>query len=616
MTEMQLVFFILLVTTLCFLVPRFRSDLVAVCALLALLLSGLISIPDAFGGFSNSVVIMIAALFIVGEGVFQTGLAKKAGRTLVKLTGNSEFKLMIFMMLLVAILSGFISNTGTVAILLPVVVSLSRQMNIHPGKLLMPLAFASSMGGALTLIGTAPNLIASESLFNAGYGALSFFDFAPIGLIILLAGIAFLWFFGRKWLDKPLSKDEGKGATFSGEILLDDYNASPYIHTVMVPAGHITAGQALKELKWPNLYDVTVLEIVRKENGGRIRLSKLNQNQKIISEPSLRLKYDDILIVYAQKEAFERFILETKLVPHTPSTERLNRIDYTHLAEIILTPQSRLINKTVKETAFRENYGLTVLSIQHANLQAEKPRQDDKLIYGDSLLVHGKWEDIDRLSAEKSDTVVLRHAPEETLIKDDPLRLMISGIILLWMLIMMAFEILPAVLTVVIAAVVMILTGCIRQTDQGYRSINWQTVVLIACMLPMATALENSGGVAYMSEGLITLLGSIGPIAVLAGLYILTSAFSQFISNTATAVLLFPVAILTAEQLGVSPIPMVMAVAYSASMAFATPIATPPNAMVMAAGRYTFLDFVRVGVPLQLLIALIAIMILPLVFPF
>lgn len=616
MSEMQMVFLILLVTTICFLVPRFRADLVAVCALISLLITDLITIPEAFSGFSNSVVIMIAALFIVGEGVFQSGLAKKAGLVLVKLTGNSEFRLMMFMMLLVAVLSGFISNTGTVAILLPVVVSLSRQMQIHPGKLLMPLAFASSMGGALTLIGTAPNLIASESLFDAGYGTLSFFEFAPIGLVILIIGMAFLWFFGRKWLNKPVAGEDGKGSPFSGETLLNDYDASQYIHKVKVPEGHLAAGQSLKDLKWPNQYEVTVLEIIRKENNGRIRISMINQLHKIIPEPSLKLKYNDTLIIFAKDEAFAKFIQDTEFENKVQPSEELIRIDYSHLAEVILTPQSRLINKTIKETAFRENYGLTVLSVQHANLNTEKPREEGKLIYGDSMLVHGRWKDIDRLSGEKSDTVVLRHAPEETQMKDNPVRLTVAGVILIWMLIMMAFEMMPAVLTVVIAAVVMILTGCIRQTDEGYRSINWQTVVLIACMLPMATALENSGGVAYMSEGLVTLLGSIGPIAVLAGLYILTSVFSQFISNTATAVLLFPVAILTAEQLGISPIPMVMAVAYSASMAFATPIATPPNAMVMAAGRYTFLDFVKVGLPLQILIALVAILLLPIVFPF
>ncbi|MCD8511333.1 MAG: anion permease [Bacillus sp. (in: Bacteria)] len=217
---------------------------------------------------------------------------------------------------------------------------------------------------------------------------------------------------------------------------------------------------------------------------------------------------------------------------------------------------------------------------------------------------------------KKNDTVVLKSSAEDTDLANQTDKSLVAGIILLGMLTAMVFEWVPAVVSIAVAALLMILTNCVRQTDQAYQSINWQTVVLIACMLPMATALENTGGVTFMSEGLIGSLGAIGPIAVLAGLYGITSLFSQFISNTATAVLLYPVAILTAEQMGVSPIPMVMAVAFSSSMAFATPVATPPNAMVMAAGKYTFLDFMRIGVPLQLIIAIVAVLILPLFFPF
>lgn len=188
----------------------------------------------------------------------------------------------------------------------------------------------------------------------------------------------------------------------------------PNIHTIKVPEGHLAAGQSLKDLEWPNQYEVTVLEVIRKENNSRIKISMINQTQKIIPEPSLKLKYNDILIVFSKIESFAKFIDHTKLEEEAQPSEILNRIDYSHLAEVILTPQSRLINKTIKETAFRENYELTVLSVQHANLNTEKPRQENKLIYGDTLLVHGRWNDIDRLSAEKNDTVVLRHAPEET----------------------------------------------------------------------------------------------------------------------------------------------------------------------------------------------------------
>ncbi|MBU9713039.1 SLC13 family permease [Evansella tamaricis] len=613
-TDMQLVFLILIITTVCFLIPRFRADLVATCALLALLLTGLVTVPEAFAGFSNSVVIMVAALFIVGEGVFQSGLAKKAGDLLVKKTGNKEWKLTVFMLLLVAVLSGFISNTGTVAILLPVVVSLCRQMQIHPGKLLIPLAFASSMGGALTLIGTAPNLIASQSLADSGYGSLSFFAFTPIGLTMLIIGILYLWFIGRRMLDKPVETKTGMVTNFNAAELVEQYRISNYIHTLKTPEDSSIVGQSIKELQLASTYHITVLEVIKEKSSTSLkRFSSGRLIHPITVGPSYIVEKGDIFLIYAERDALKKLTADTGLIHLLGEPPKLEE---SHLAEVILTPQSRLINQTIRNVNFREKYGLTVLALKHQFTEAKKVNADDRLHYGDAILVHGKWNDINLLSSEKNDTVVLKSAAEDTDLANQTNKSWIAGIILMAMLIAMVLEWVPAVVSIAVAAVLMILTDCVRNTDQAYKAINWQTVVLIACMLPMATALEKTGGVTFMSEGLINSLGALGPIAVLAGLYGITSLFSQFISNTATAVLLFPVAILTAEQMSVSPIPMVMAVAFSSSMAFATPVATPPNAMVMAAGKYTFLDFVRVGIPLQIVIAVVAVLLLPLFFPF
>ncbi|MEB1809285.1 MAG: SLC13 family permease [Bacillaceae bacterium] len=612
-TDMQLVFLILIITTICFLIPRFRADLVAISSLLALLLTGLIDVPEAFAGFSNSVVIMVAALFIVGAGVFQSGLAQKAGDLLVKSTGNSELKLTIFMLALVAVLSGFISNTGTVAILLPIVVSLCRQMQLHPGKLLIPLAFASSMGGALTLIGTAPNLIASQSLHDAGYGALNFFSFTPIGLIMLLGGILYLWFIGRRMLDKPLENKDGTSGTFNAAELVEQYGITNLIYSVNVPQESRIIGHTIKQLRLPSTYQITVLELIKEGAPSLLNLAGRAHSPRITVEPSYVVEAGDTFLIFGEEDAVIKLCNETGM---TLNKGEAYQLEDSHLAEVILTPQSRLLNQTIKEVNFREKYGLTVLAMKHQFRTAKKATADEKLLYGDAILVHGKWKDINLLSAEKNDTVVLKSSAEDTDPANTTKKSRIAGVILFFMLLAMVFEWVPAVVAIVVAALLMVFTGCVRQTDQAYHAINWQTVILIACMLPMATALEKTGGVTFMSEGLIQSLGAIGPIAVLAGLYAITSVFSQFISNTATAVLLFPVAILTAEQLGVSPFPMVMAVAFSSSMAFATPVATPPNAMVMAAGKYTFLDFVRVGIPLQLLIGLIAVLLLPFFFPF
>lgn len=615
-TDMQMVFLILIVTTLCFLVPRFRSDMVALTSLLALYLTGLITVQEAFSGFANSVVIMIAALFVVGEGVFQTGLAERAGNVLVKYTGNSELKMTLFMMLLVALLSGFMSNTGTVAILLPVIVSLCRKMHIQPGKLLMPLAFVSSMGGTLTLIGTAPNLVASQSLSDYGYEGLSFFSFTIIGGIALIVGILYLWFIGRKMLDKPIEKVVEHTKESDGIELLGEYNIGQYINYIQVPEVSDAIGKTLKELQWASLYDVTVLEAVKKETKTHFLFPSRNTSPRLVVSADYVLEAGDLLIVYSHQEELDRLREETgmnRVVPESPEDLSLQE---TQLAEVILTPQSQLINQSIKEIHFRDKYDLTILALKHQYKDARRPSNNEKLLYGDTMLVHGKWKDINLLDQEKGDTVVLSFVRDPAAPVAYPYRSLIAGVVLLWMILMMVFEVLPAVITVVIAALVMLLTQCVRQTDHAYRSINWHTVVLIACMLPMATALENTGGIEFISEGLVSGLGGIGPLAVIAGMYAIASIFSQFISNTATAVLLYPVAILTAQQMGINPVPMVMAVAFSSSMAFATPVATPPNAMVMAAGKYKFADFLRVGVPIQIIIAVCIILLLPVFYPF
>lgn len=617
--DMQLVFLILAGTTICFLVPGFRPDLVALSSLLVLKLTGLLTVQETFAGFSNSVVIMIAALFIVGEGVFQTGLAEQAGNGLVKWSGSSELRTTVFMIVIVALLSAFLSNTGTVAILLPVVVILSRRMQLHPGKLLMPLAFASSMGGTLSLIGTAPNLLARQSLLDNGYGGLSFFSFTPVGLIILLAGTAYLWFLGRRRLDKPAEQEDGEPRIFDAAELLQQYQVTPYIHAVQVPAKNMSVGKTLRELQWPGIYDLTVLEVIRKEGDSRLfrfPRARNDTSRHFTAGPNYMVGEGDILIVFAGNEHLQKFVEETGIRFFKSAGPEQFYPEKSSLAEVILTPRSRLNNYSLSDIHFRDKYGLTVLALKHQYREARRPAHDEQISYGDALLVHGKWKDIDLLSKEKSDLVVLRHEAQHETPSERGYRPMIAAFIVFLMLLMMVLEWLPVVVSAVLAALLMLLTGSVRNTEQAYRSVNWQTIILIAAMLPMATALEKTGGVAFMSARLISSLGVIGPVAVLAGLYIITSAFSQFISNTATAVLLYPVAILAAQQLGVSPVPMVMAVAFSASMAFATPVATPPNAMVMAAGKYTFFDFVRVGVPLQLLVAVIAVFFIPLFFPF
>ena len=616
LSEMEFVFLILFATTVCFAIPSFRSDLVALCSLLALFLTGVITVSEALAGFSSTVVIMLAVLFIVGEGISQTGLAGKAGNLLVRLTGNSEFKMLIFVMLMVAVLGSFISNTGTVAILMPVVVSLSMKMNIHPGKLLMPLAFGASMGGTLTLIGTAPNLLARDALINHGFPGLSFFDFTAVGLIILFTGIVYMWFVGRKLLDKPYEEKSKIADTINVSELLRQYKIDENLHYVQVPIGHEIVGKTLKELAWPSRFHVTVLKVRKKTTAKASTFLSGNDFSQILPEPSYAMEPGDILLLYADTSSLQGLLEGTGLETLSRDSVEGLHIQDANIAEVILTPQSNLINQSLKDIHFRDKYGLTVLSIKRRYQSAKRPSGQDKFQFGDAMLVYGKWKSIDLLAKKKSDLVVIGYettAPETAF---KPVRAMLAGAILLCMIVMLVAEWIPAVITVIIAGLLMILTGSIRSTDQAYRAVSWNVVILIACMLPMATALENTGGVAFIADGITNMLGEAGPIAVMAGLYVITSIFGVFISNTATAVLFLPVAILAAGELNVSPLPFVMAVTYASSMSFSTPVSTPPNAMVMVAGKYTFLDYIKVGLPLQLIAGLIIVSVLPLFFPF
>ena len=615
-SDMNLVFIILLATTACFAVPKFRSDIVALCSLLALFLTGVLTVPEALAGFSSTVVVMLAALFVVGEGISHAGLARKAGNLLVKLTGNSEFRTLLFVKLMVAVLGSFISNTGTVAILMPVVVSLCIKMNIHPGKLLMPLAFGASMGGALTLIGTAPNLLAREALINHGFPGLSFFDFTPIGLIILLTGIAYMWFIGRRWLDKPYDKQSTIADSINVSELLSHYKIEENLHYVQIPSGHEVVGKTLKELNWPGNFSVTVLKVRKKAAAKALSFLPGSGYTQELTGPSYVLEEDDILLMYGDAASFQKLLGETALEEVPREMVECLQIQEANIAEIIMTPHSNLIKQSLADINFRDKYGLTVLSIKRRNQDAKLPSVKDELDIGDAMLVYGKWKNIDLLAKDKSDLVVICREATAPETGSKPVRAILAGAVLLLMIAMLVFEWIPAVVTVIIAGLLMVLTGSVKSPEQAYRAINWQIVLLIACMLPMATALENTGGVAFIADSITTVLGGAGPIAVMAGLYVTASIFGVFISNTATAVLFLPVAILAAQEVGVSPLPFVMAVTYAASMSFSTPVSTPPNAMVMVAGKYRFVDYMKVGIPLQLIVGLVIILTLPLVFPF
>lgn len=606
---------ILVVSAILFVSGRIRSDLVAVCAALALVLTGVLTPEEALAGFSNPIVIMMIGLFVVGGGIFSTGLAKMMGTGMLGLAGQSQTKLFVLLMLTTAFVGAFVSNTGTVALMLPIVVSMARSAGIAPARLLMPLAFAGSMGGMLTLIGTPPNLIVRDALVGAGYEPLSFFSFTPIGLICIAVGIIVLLPLSR-WC---LKGREGKQTTRSGKSLsqlAEEYKVGRGLMQATVDAASPMIGKTLRQLAINTRYGVNVIEIRRHTVGTRGPLKKLEQ-YALANEP---LQSGDELLLSGTQGQINLLAAENRLadVQERQARDTLHFYD-VGMAEILILPSSSLVKRTVGEVDFRTIYGLNVLGVRRHDEYLLDDMKNCRLCAADIVLVQGPWKNIARLTAQDSAEWVVIGQPQEQAAKVTlDYKAPLAATIMIAMVAAMAFDFIPVapVTAVMLAAVAMIFTGCLRSVAVAYKTINWESIVLFGAMLPMSTALEKTGASELLSSGLVDMVGGFGPYFLLAAIYLATSLLTFFISNTVTAVLMAPIALSAAQAQGVSAVPMLMAVTVAASMCFASPFSTPPNALVMSAGGYKPVDYVKVGLPLQLIMGVVMIVVLPWIYGF
>lgn len=610
---------ILAVTAVFFVIGKIRSDIVALCSLILLMAFGILTPTEALSGFSNSVVIMMVGLFVVGGAVFQTGLAKMISGKIMHLAGDNETRLFLLVMLTTTAIGAFVSNTGTVALMLPIVVSMAAKGNISASRLLMPLAFASSLGGMLTLIGTPPNLVIQEALANAGYGTLGFFSFTPVGIIAIAIGIIVLMPLS-KWLLSNKDKDgsKKKKRTKSLQELVDEYHLADQLTRYVIPKGSELNDKTLMELDIQNRYNLSVMEIRREKRGRNGWIRDVSQK---MAGPKTRFMEGDIIYLSGEPGQMERFATDYKL--KQPVTKQRgnaqNKMDFYDIgiAELVIMPNTTLQNHKIKESGFRSKYNINIVAVRRNGNYILNNLAEVSLHAGDVLLVQGTWANISRLTHEDEHWVVLgqplAEAEKVTLDYKAPL----AAIIMLAMIAMMVFDFIPIepVTAVMIAGVLMVLTGCFRNVEAAYKTINWETIVLIAAMMPMSVALEKTGASAMISQSLVSGLGAYGPYALLAGIYFTTSLLTMFISNTATAVLMAPIALSSALGLHLNPTAFLFAVSLGASMCFASPFSTPPNALVMQAGRYTFMDYVKVGLPLQIIIGIVMVFVLPLLFP-
>ena len=608
---------ILVLSAIFFMIGKIRSDLIALCSLILLVLFDILTPAEALSGFSNSVVIMMVGLFVVGGAIFQTGLAKMVSGKIMRTAGKNQFLLFILVMLVTSFVGAFVSNTGTVALMLPIVVSLANSADMSPSRLLMPLAFASSMGGMLTLIGTPPNLVIQEAIVDAGLEPLSFFSFTPVGLVCIAVGIIVLiplskWILSRK---KRQAEDEKKSHPSMAE-LLREYQLEQRLFRVQVPADSTYCGKMLQELDISEKYGVGILEIRRKISTRRHFFNNIYDH--ITAGPHTVIQSGDILYLSGDAEHVSQMIGDNALwkLDTIYNTSESNKMNQTGVAEVLLLHNSSLHNVAVRDCGFREKFNINILGIQRNDTYYVHDLRDFRMHSGDALLIQGEWSDIARMSREQNDWVVLGQPIEQVAKVTIDRKAPVAAGIMLLMILAMIFDWVPAVMAVIIAAVLMVFTGCLRNVEDAYRTINWESIVLIAAMMPMSLALEKTGASSGISMALVSGLGEYGPLALLAGIYFTTSLMTMFISNTATAVLLAPIAMQSAVSLGVSPYPYLFAVTVAASMCFASPFSTPPNALVMSAGKYTFMDYVKVGLPLQLVIGIVMIFVLPLLFPF
>lgn len=605
------VLIILIVTAGLLVWGRIRSDVVALCSMVALVLTGVITPEEGLAGFSNSVVIMIAGLFIVGGAITQTGLARLISNKVLSLAGESELRLFYLVILVTIIVGLFVSNTGTVAILMPIVVTIAAQSGVDARRLLMPMAFACSISGMMTLIGTPPTLIVHNSLIESGHEGLQFFTTLPVGLVILLICGALLWPLSKLLARSEETAMDTKRMRKSPEQLSSQYNLLEDLYRLRIEEGSFLRKKTLAELDLTGRFHCSVIGVKGVHLGARATVPTAETMLHRGFVLHVSGAYEDVQRL--AEEACLTFLDDEQEGQRTFSG-RLSFSEYG-LAEVVVKHGSRLVGRRISDTDLRQTYGISVVGLQRNRSYITHRLSRATLQEGDMLLLQGTWEDIERLGAQENDLILLGEPATEASKAIISERGPVAAVIIFLMILAMIFNWLPPVMAVLMADILLILTRCFRSVKDAIGTISWESVILFAAMIPLATAMDNTGLSSMISGGIVSGLGTYGPYAVLAGIMLGTQLLTTFISNTATAVLFAPIALQAASAIGVSPVPFMIGVSVAASMCFMSPFATPPNAMVMSVGKYSFMDYVRVGLPLQVIVIAAMVWLLPLFYP-
>ncbi|MDG5030286.1 SLC13 family permease [Klebsiella quasipneumoniae] len=607
--ELIWVLSLLAIAVVLFATGKVRMDAIALMVIVAFVLSGTLTLTEAFSGFSDPNVILIAALFIIGDGLVRTGVATKMGAWLVSVAGNSETKMLIYLMLTVAGLGAFMSSTGVVAIFIPVVLSVSARMNTSPSRLMMPLSFAGLISGMMTLVATPPNLVVNSELLREGLHGFSFFSVTPIGLVVLILGIVYMLAvrFMLKTDNGDSARDGRKRSTFRD--LIREYHLTGRARRLAIRPGSPMIGQRLDDLKLRERYCANVIGV---ERWRRFRRVIVNVNG--VSEFRAR----DVLLIdmSASDVDLRQFCGEQMLEPMVLRGEYFadQALD-VGMAEVALIPDSEMMGKTVREIAFRTRFGLNIVGMKRDGKAMDGSVVDEPLQLGDILLVVGNWRQIALLAKRGRDFVVLNMPVEVDDASPAHSQAPHAIFCLVLMVALMLTDEIPNPIAAIIACLLMGKFRCIN-AESAYKAIHWPSIILIVGMMPFALALQKTGGVDLVVKGLMDVAGGEGPYLMLGCLFVMCAAIGLFISNTATAVLMVPIALAAAKSMGVSPYPFAMVVAMAASAAFMTPVSSPVNTLVLGPGKYSFSDFVKIGVPFTVLVMVICVLLIPVLFPF
>ncbi|CAI0852801.1 Na(+)/dicarboxylate symporter [Serratia proteamaculans] len=608
-SELLWVLSLLLIAIVLFTTNKLRMDVVALLVIIAFVLSGTLTLEEATVGFSDPNVILIAALFVIGEGLVRTGVAYQVGDWLVKVAGSSETRMLMLLMVTVAGLGAFMSSTGVVAIFIPVVLSVAARMKIAPGRLMMPLSFAGLISGMMTLVATPPNMVVNSELVREGISGFGFFGVTPVGLAVLVLGVGYM-LVARRWLandDGDKTRETWQRRTFRD--LIRDYKLTGRARRLALRSGSPLVGHSLDELHLRARYGANVVGIERWKRFRRVMVS---------ASGSTELREGDVLLLDMSDSQVDlrEFCSEQQLEPMVLRGDYFSEQSRNvGMAEVSLIPDSTLLGKSLRESAFRSRYDLNVVGIRRNGETLAGKLVDEPLALGDILLVIGDWKAIRQLQAKTHDFIVLNLPAEVDEVAPAITQAPHALFCLALMVAMMLTDEIPNPIAALIACLLMGKFRCIDM-ESAYKSIHWPSIILIVGMMPFAQALQKTGGVDLIVRGLMDVAGDAGPRVMLVCLFALCATIGLFISNTATAVLMAPIAIAAAREMGVSPYPFAMIIAIAASAAFMTPVSSPVNTLVLGPGNYKFGDFIRMGVPFTLLVMVVSVIIVPWLYAF